>query len=64
VYEDRMREMRNEDKATKKQKEKEEKEQREKKKRDEEVRTYADLQRSDLLTSNAEVNEDYEDDFM
>jgi len=65
VYEDRMRELRNEDKAAKKQKEKEEREKREKMKRDEEIRTYADIQRqSDLYTSNTQVDENYEDEFM
>lgn len=65
IYDDRMREMRNESTAVKKQKAKEERENREKTKRDEEVRTYSDLHRhTDLATSNAEVSEDYEDEFM
>jgi hypothetical protein len=60
-----MREMRNESTAAKKQKAREEQANREKTKRDQEIRTYTDLHRqTDLLTSNAEVNEDYEDDFM
>lgn len=60
-----MREMRNEDKAAKKQKEREEREKREKQKRDQEIKTYSDLQKqTDLLTSNADVDENYEDEFM
>lgn len=57
--------MRNEDKAAKKQKEKEEREKREKQKRDHEIKTYSDLQKqTDLVTSNADVDENYEEDFM
>jgi len=64
-YEDRTREMRNEEKASKKQKEKEEREQREKQKRDYDIKTYADLQKqTDLLTSNADVDTNYEEDFL